>query len=615
MASELSRAASPYLRQHAGQPVAWHAWGETAFAEARRRDVPVMVSIGYATCHWCHVMAEESFSDPAIAARLNRSMVSVKVDREEHPEVDAVFLAAAAAFTPHLGWPLTVFTTPEGRPFYAGTYWPPVARGRLPGFVDVIEAVDRAWHDRRDAVAETSDALQDALQAEAREHSGEGADPAWPNADVRAQLAARIAAREDPDFGGFAPAGADAATPKFPVWPVLRFLQTEPDDESTALAARTLDRMARSPLRDADGGFFRYATRRDWSAPHYERMLTDNAGLLQVALAAGRADIASATAGFLVDTLQLPSGGFAAAQDSESRIDGERSEGGFYRRPLEERGALEAPRVDEKLVTGWNGLAIGALAASGARLGRVELIDAAVRAALAVEESNLADDGTLRRASLDEILSGAPATLEDYGALAQGLTALAMATGRVAYAVEARRLVDLCWPADGPPSVPGGRDRVLAALGAPEVDDADTDRPSGAAALAEAAVALWRLGAGDGYRRRARDIVAARATRAAQDPFSHAAVLRAAALLENAGRQIVVVADNDDDPLVRAAHATGADVVVRVTEAESAAWSQAGFSLFSGRVAADGRPTAYDCREFVCRLPVHDATAFIEPDA
>ncbi|WP_243227346.1 thioredoxin domain-containing protein [Microbacterium sp. CIAB417] len=615
MSSELSRAASPYLRQHAEQPVAWHAWGEAAFAEARRRDVPVMVSIGYATCHWCHVMAAESFSDPDIAARLNRSMVSVKVDREEHPEVDAVFLAAAAAFTPHLGWPLTVFTTPEGRPFFAGTYWPPAARGTLPGFVDVIDAVDRAWRERREAVTETSGALQRALDAAARERGDEALHAAWPTAEVRAQLAARIAAREDPEFGGFAPAGADAATPKFPVWPVLRFLQTEPDETATQLAARTIDRMARSPLRDADGGFFRYATRRDWSVPHYERMLTDNAGLIQVALAAGRADIASAAAGFLVDTLQLPSGGFAAAQDSESWIDGARSEGGFYLRSLDQRSTLEPPRIDDKLVSGWNGLAIGALAATGARLGREEFVSAAVRAALAVEESNLADDGTLRRASLDEILSGAPATLEDYGALAQGLAVLAMATGRVAYAVEARRLVDLCWPTEEAAAVPGGRDRVLAALGAPAVDDADTDRPSGAASLAEAALTLWRLGAGERYRRRARTIVAARATRAVEDPFSHAAVLRVAALLESAGRQIVVVADSDDDPLARAAHATGADVVVRVSEADAGVWSEAGFSLFADRTAREGRPTAYDCREFVCRLPLHDASGFVDPAA
>ncbi|MDQ1206360.1 thioredoxin domain-containing protein [Microbacterium sp. SORGH_AS_0862] len=614
MSSQLSRAASPYLRQHADQPVAWHAWGEVAFAEARRRDVPVMVSIGYATCHWCHVMAAESFSDPDIAARLNRTMVSVKVDREEHPEVDAVFLAAAAAFTPHLGWPLTVFTTPEGKPFFAGTYWPPTARGRLPGFADVIDAVDQAWRERREAVAETSGALQRALDAAARERGDEALDPAWPTAEVRAQLAARIAAREDLEFGGFAPAGADAATPKFPVWPVLRFLQTEPDEASRRLAQRTLDRMARSPLRDADGGFFRYATRRDWSVPHYERMLTDNAGLIQVALAAGRADIASAAAGFLVDSLQLPSGGFAAAQDSESWIDGERSEGGFYQRVLDERSGLEPPRIDDKLVSGWNGLAVGALAATGARLGRADLVDAAVRAALAVEESNLAADGTLRRASLDEILSGAPATLEDYGALAQGLAALAIATGCVAYAVQARRLVDLCWPTEEAAVVPGGRDRVLAALGAPEVDDADTDRPSGAASIAEASLTLWRLGAGERYRGRARTIVAARATRAVEDPFSHAAVLRVAALLESAGRQIVVVADSDDDPLARAAHATGADVVVRVSEADARAWSEAGFSLLTGRSAADGRPTAYDCREFVCRLPIHDANGFSELD-
>ncbi len=186
MGSELADAASPYLRSHAGHPVAWRTWSAQAFAQAARRDVPVMVSIGYASCHWCHVMSAESFADPDTAELLNREVVAIKVDREEHPEVDAYFLAAAAAFTPHLGWPLTVFTTPDGHPFFAGTYWPDEARGGLPAFRDVIGAVGQAWRERRDAVADTAAAVQDALRAAA---APDAADAAVPTADALGETA------------------------------------------------------------------------------------------------------------------------------------------------------------------------------------------------------------------------------------------------------------------------------------------------------------------------------------------------------------------------------------------------------------------------------------------
>lgn len=615
MTSDLTESASPYLRAHAGQPVAWFAWGEDAFAEARRRDIPVMVSIGYATCHWCHVMSAESFSDPSTGALLNDTLIAIKVDREEHPEVDAVFLSAAAAFTPHLGWPLTVFTTPEGQPFFAGTHWPREARGGLPAFADVVRAVGEAWAERREAVLDTSRSLQGALRAAAAEAAAATGEL---SASALAPLAHRILAREDTVHGGFAAADADARTPKFPTVPVLRFLQSaalaDALPEAAAFAARTIEVMASSPLRDEDGGFFRYATRRDWSEPHYERMLTDNAGLLLASLDAGRADVAEGIARFLLDALLLDGGGFAAAQDSESVIDGARSEGGYYRRPLAGRSALAAPSVDAKLVTAWNGLAIEALATAGARLGRSDLIAAAARAADAVAEANLAPDGTLRRASLDEITSSAPAVLEDYGGYAGGLLALAAATGELAYAVEARRLVDLCLDGTGAVRVPGGRDPVLARLGAPEVDDADTDRPSGEAAFAAAAATLWELGADERYRETARRLVAARAPRAIGEPFAHGAILRVAARLSRPPRQIVVVAASTDDPLVLAAHERGADTIVRVAATDAEAWAAAGFSLFEGRTSPDGRSTAYVCEGFVCLLPTHDAaTLSISP--
>jgi uncharacterized protein YyaL (SSP411 family) len=616
----LADATSPYLRAHAGNPVAWYPWGEEAFAEARRRDVPVMVSIGYSTCHWCHVMARESFEDPVTAAELDAGFVSIKVDREEHPEVDAAYMAAASAFTPNLGWPLTVFATPEGRPFYAGTYFPPTPRAGIPAFRQVLAAVGEAWTQRRDEIDQTADAIADAL-AEAR------ATPAGPSAVPSAAdlvAAARaLAGREDPRHGGFGDPAAGA--PKFPVATALRFLQTrvvrDTAPEAAAVADRALTAMADSPLYDAvEGGFFRYATRPDWTVPHYERMLTDNAQLLDVAVDAQppRPELAGGIAAFLIDVLQQPGGGFGAAQDSESWIDGVRSEGGYYARDAADRAHLEPPAVDGKVVTGWNGLAIGSLARAGARLAEPAWIEAARWAAEAVLETNASADSGLVRASLDEVPSRSPATLADYGQLASGLIALASATGEVAYALRARELVDACLDADGQATVPGGGDPVLAqqGIGAPDAAS-DADEPSGAAALAAACAGLWLLGADDdrdgGYRQHGERLVAAHAAAALSQPLAYGALLRVAATLAAAPRQIVVVTPDPDAETDLAAVARGipADVLAVVTPTQAHAWAAAGFGLFADKSARDGIATAYDCRDFACRLPVTDPAGLV----
>nr|WP_310793513.1 DUF255 domain-containing protein [Microbacterium sp. AG1240] len=602
----MAESSSPYLRAHADNPVAWFAWGPEAFAEAARRGVPVMVSIGYATCHWCHVMARESFQDSATAAVINEGFVAVKVDREEHPDVDAAYLDAASAFTPHLGWPLTVFTTPEGRVFYAGTYWPGEPRPPLPAFREVLGAVREAWTERRDEVERTGGALRDALEAAA---SAASEAAGLPTLDDLADAARRLVDREDRTYGGFA-AGSGMENPKFPTVPALRFLQasTLPVPEAPAVARRALEAMAASDLRDpVDGGFFRYATRRDWSVPHYERMLTDNAGLIEVALDAGEPAIAADVARFLIEVLQQPTGGFAAAQDSESIIDGRRDEGGYYARDAEGRADLAPPALDGKVVTAWNGLAIGALARAGIALGDsgARLIEAARWAAEAVLESNIGDDGMLRRASLDEIVSRAPATLEDYGSLARGLALLAAATGEVRYARAARDLVDACL-SDGVVVVPGGGDPVLVAQGM-AVGGSDTDgaSPSPAAAFAGGALALWHLGAGDRYRDAAASLVARVAPTALEQPLGHGAMLDVAVALAAPPRQLVVVGA-PGSALGEAARSIRADVVAFVTPEQADAFAADGFSLFEAKTPQRGLPTAYDCRGFVCRLPATD---------
>ncbi len=608
MNSRLESSASPYLRAHAGNPVAWYPWGEAAFAEARRREVPVLVSIGYSTCHWCHVMARESFADPATAEVVNRDFVAIKVDREEHPEVDAAYMAAAAAFTPHLGWPLTVFTTPDGRPFYAGTYFPPEPRSGMPSFAQVLAAVHEAWSERREQVDGTAAAVAGAL-ADARAAASGAGD--LPTRDELARAAAAIQEREDVEFGGFG--GGDPAAPKFPIATALRFLQARDvraaNPAASAVGDRALAAMAASPLRDpVEGGFFRYATRRDWTVPHYERMLTDNAQLLDVAMDAGDTDTARGIAGFLIDVLQQPAGGFGAAQDSESWIDGLRSEGGYYQRDAAARAELEPPAVDGKVVTGWNGLAIGALARAGARLGEPRWIEAARWAAEAVVGANVRADGRLLRASLDEVPSTAAATLADYGQLAGGLVALAVATGEVAYAERARELVRACVSADGAVLAPGGGDVVLAGQGIAAPDAAsDGDEPSGSAALADAALALWRIGAGDEFRQVAAGIVGRHAAGALAQPLAYGALLRVASELAGSPRQMIVVTDDPEAPLVTAARSIAADVLAVVDDAQAGAFSAGGFSLFEGKAMIDGEPTAFDCEAFTCRMPVTDA--------
>lgn len=603
MTNRLADTLSPYLRAHADNPVDWYPWGPEAFAEAQRRDVPLLISIGYSTCHWCHVMARESFADAETAAAVNAGFVAVKVDREEHPDVDGAYMAAASAFTQNLGWPLTVFATPRGRTFYAGTYWPPTARPPLPSFREVLTAVGEAWTDRRAQAEESADAVTEALA-----RAGESASSDLPTPTALAAAAETIAQREDTQHGGF------GGAPKFPVATTLRFLQSplvrREAPAAAGAAGRALAAMAASPLRDVDGGFFRYATQRDWSVPHYERMLTDNAQLLAVALDDGDTHTARGIAEFLCVVLQRAGGGFGAAQDSESWIDGRRDEGGYYLRPLSERTDLEPPSVDGKIITGWNGLAIGALARAGATLGEQPWIEAAAAAADTVLRVNRAADGALVRASLDGVASDAVATGADLALFADGLFALALASGEASWASIARDVLDQARS--------GGRsDPVLAAQGiAVSPDQTDGDLPSTAAAVASAALTAWWLGAGEEYREAAADIVRQHTARAVDQPFAHGSLLRVAAGLVDPPRQIVVVTAQPDGGLAGAALDADADVVAVVTADQARAFAEAGFALFAGKGDAptgDDGPgeagLAYDCRAFVCRLPVGDPHA------
>jgi uncharacterized protein YyaL (SSP411 family) len=598
MSNRLAGAVSPYLRSHADNPVAWWPWGSEPFDEAKRRDVPVMISIGYATCHWCHVMARESFSDPAVAAHLNANFVSIKVDREEHPDVDSSYMAAAAAFTQGLGWPLTVFATPEGRTFFAGTYFPPVPIQGRGSFTQVLDAVLDAWRNRREQVEQNGAAIAEALASRTL-------TPGRP-LPARSALDAAVAAlaeHEDPQFGGF------GTEPKFPMAGVLLFLLDLADDgnaEGGALARRTLDAMAASELRDpVEGGFFRYAVHRNWTEPHYERMLYDNALLLRAYARAGAGDIAAGIAGFLTGVLRMPEGAFASGQDSESTIDGRRVEGGYYQLPAEERARHEPPPLDDKVLTGWNGLAIEALADAGHLLGRDDWIVAARTAADYLLDTHLVD-GRLIRATSGGRPSTAAATLEDYGMLTGGLLRLATASGDVRYATAARELLDAVLEAGDPFGVPGGGDPVLTARGLGlGVDPSEGAYPSGLSSTAGALLRLHALTAEARYREAAARALSMLGEAPVSAPASFGSALGVLAALLREPEQLVVVAPAGSE-LTRIAVSWRRGVLAVVDETQAADFAAAGFELFEGRTLRNGAGAAYLCRDFVCRLPITD---------
>lgn len=485
--NRLAREPSPYLRQHANDPVEWYPWGDEAFARARELDRPVLLSIGYASCHWCHVMARESFRDPATAALMNAEFVSIKVDREERPDVDAVYLAAVQAVTGSAGWPLTVALTPEREPFYGGTYFPPVDRHGLPSFKRVLTSLATAWHTRRDDVVASAADLAAAVAKLSAPPVAGGTEPLQV-AQLYEQAVGRLVQLEDQLNGGFGDA------PKFPAHEALRLLLASQALEARDVALRALDAMARGGICDQlGGGFFRYAVDASWHVPHFEKMLYDNAAMLrayaQAAKLTGAAEyrrVAEALGDWLVRELRAPDGSYYSALDAESG--GE--EGRYYlwtrgeldaalaglpqaerdmaaerfgvlavgpvaganvprlalgidelagrhgltaeraRADLEAarlgllsaRAERERPATDDKVLTSWNGLLIGALADAGAMLADEKLVDLATAAVSAVRASAWVDGRLWHSARGGELrMEG---LLEDYAHLGLGLLRL-----------------------------------------------------------------------------------------------------------------------------------------------------------------------------------------------
>src|SRR5918993_331672 len=477
MANRLGSESSPYLLQHAGNPVDWHPWGPEALARARAEQKPIFLSVGYSTCHWCHVMEHESFEHAGIAAMLNGHFVSIKVDREERPDIDRVYMLFVQATTGQGGWPMSVFLTPDLQPFYGGTYFPPTARFGRPGFLEVLQEISRTWREERSRVTASAATLTERLQDATRpDAQADGGVHVAPPAALDAALAIYVKAY-DARFGGFGTA------PKFPRPSELLFLLRQyalsGNPEGLEMSLETLRGMATGGLRDhVGGGFHRYSVDAFWRVPHFEKMLYDQAQLVLALLEASQASgdpfyasVAEDTLAYVARELTGPEGGFLSAEDADSvpadQADAphpRRLEGAFYlwslERPIDEiirdlrtirqrlhthRGVRPRPRLDDKVLTAWNGLTIAAFARAARQLRNQSphastWLHAAERAAQFLRD-NLwdANRGTLRRRwrAGDAAIDG---YAEDYACLGWGLLELFEATGEASWLEWARDL-------------------------------------------------------------------------------------------------------------------------------------------------------------------------------
>ena len=658
MSNRLVSATSPYLLQHADNPVDWWEWGPEAFAEARRRDVPVLLSVGYAACHWCHVMAHESFEDEATAAYMNDHYVNVKVDREERPDVDAVYMTATTAMTGHGGWPMTCMLDHDGSPFFCGTYFPDRPRHGQPAFRQVLEAVAEAWANRRDEITRVGERVREHLDQQV------AVAPGRVDAAVLDQAVATLASEFDPLAGGF------GGAPKFPPSMVLEFLRRyaagtaegERVRQARHMLARTVAAMAGGGMYDQlRGGFARYAVDRGWVVPHFEKMLYDNAQHLRLYARLGTPlgdRIAHETADFLLRELRTAEGAFASALDADT----EGEEGRFYvwtpgqlvevlgeedgtwaaqlfgvtaegtfehgtstlqlrhpptepdqqarladvrRRLLEARETRTRPARDDKVIAAWNGLAISSLCDAGLLLGRADLIGAALAAARVLVDVHLVDGG-LRRVSRDGLAGRHAGVLEDYACVAGGFLGLVQATGNAIWLERARDLLDAALnyvrADDG-----GFHDTANDAetlLTRPR-EFSDNASPCGQSAMVHALATYAALTGEGGYRQAAEECLAVLGRLAEGAPRFAGWALAAAAAMTDGPVEVAVVGPGgaDRDALELAARRIPGAVVVVADE------ERADIPLLKDRYPVDGRAAAYVCRQLVCERPVTDAAA------
>jgi uncharacterized protein len=645
----LGEATSPYLRQHADNPVHWQQWTAEALAEAVARDVPILLSIGYAACHWCHVMAHESFADDDVAAVMNANFVCIKVDREERPDLDAVYMSATVALTGQGGWPMTCFLTPDGRPFFCGTYYP------KDGFLQLLDAVADTWRHRRAEVEQASDEIAGELASMASGLPGGG--PALEPA-VCDHAVAAVLADEDVAHGGF------GGAPKFPpsalLEGLLRSYERTGDPRVLATAERALDAMARGGIYDQlAGGFARYSVDSSWVVPHFEKMLYDNALLLRVYAHWARRSgetlarkITDETAAFIVRDLG-DGGMFTSSLDADAdgvegltyawtpaqlrEVLGDDdgawaayffgvTEAGTFEqgtsvlqlrdnpdslsRFVRARTILLAARLgrpqparDDKVVTAWNGFAITALADASVALDRPEFLDAATQCAQSILELHVVD-GRLRRASLGGRVGDSAAILEDHAGLATGLLTLHQVTGDPEWLAAATGLLDVALDHFADPDREGRwfdtADDAERLMVRPS-DPLDGATPAGASLITEALQLAAHLTGSEQYASAANASLAAATPILVKLPRSGGHWLAVAEAAVRGPLQIAVACDPLDSELLDAARrlAPGGAIVVGGAVDSSA--------LLRGRDRVGGRDAAYVCRGHVCDLPVTTA--------
>jgi uncharacterized protein YyaL (SSP411 family) len=663
--NRLATETSPYLLQHAANPVDWYPWGSEALERARAEDKPIFLSIGYSACHWCHVMAHESFEDPAVAAQLNRDFVAIKVDREERPDLDDVYMAAVQTLTGSGGWPMSVFLTPALEPFFGGTYFPPEDRHGMPGFPRVLGAISEAYRDRRDEVVEQGRQLAAHLREQLEVQPG--------RSEVeRGQIdaaAARLGESFDPRFGGF------GGAPKFPAPMTLEFLlrawRRSRDAEVLQMVTFTLDRMADGGIHDQiGGGFARYSTDARWLVPHFEKMLYDNAQLAHAYLEAFRAtgqeryaQVARRTLEFVIRELATEDGGFASALDADS----EGEEGRFYTWDLDtfidalRRAGLDAgdaeavaaywgvvpggnlegrsilhltgaeapsqdvldrareallaeraqrirPGRDDKQLAAWNGMALRALAVGSLVLGEDRFAEATRSCVGFIRAQLLRDEGRLWRTARGGT-AHTPAFCEDYANVADGLLAAYASLGDVAdlelaAALMERAVADFWDDASGTLFDTSDEHERVVARPRSLIDGAT---PAANSVAADVLLRLALLTGQPDHDRRARSILRAAGPALDRHPSQFGRLLAAADRALGEPIDAVIVGD-DDDPLAvglrrAAARPYQPDLVIAPS---SQANGISAWPLFDGKTARDGKPTAYVCRGYACEAPTQD---------
>jgi uncharacterized protein len=617
--NRLAEETSPYLLQHADNPVDWYPWSDDALGRAREEDKPVLLSIGYAACHWCHVMEHESFEDDATASLMNEHFVCVKVDREERPDVDSIYMDAVVSLTGHGGWPMTVFLTPEGKPFFGGTYFPPEPRHGLPSFKQLLAAVADAWRERRVEIERDAGAITEQL-SRAAQPSREPLTSA-----LLAEAISGLRRAFDPVWGGFGNA------PKFPPASSLEFLLRRDELE---LVTKTLDAMALGGMYDlVGGGFHRYSVDREWLIPHFEKMLYDNALLVPVYLHAWVATgneryrvVVEQTCDYMLRELGLPERGFASAQDADT--DG--MEGFTYtwtedddvprdllqpfehgrfvlRGELDEatrarlfavRGRRPMPLRDDKVVASWNGLTVAALAEAGRRLARDDLVDAARACAEFLLGSLSTDEGRLFRTwRAGRARHGG--VLEDYADVAHGLYELHVATGELRWLLEARRLALLAVELFGDDELGGffltpvDGERLVSRK--KEFDDNPT--PSGNSMLAYVLLRLARIWGDDELERRAVGVFRFMAPQIPRAPSAFGHALCALDLHFAPPRELAVIGPPGSEVARRELAPLDPNAVIAFGPSDEV-------PLLRGKEYVDGRPAVYVCENFACRAPV-----------